>query len=196
MFVSSTVPFCHRLIEEKGGNLQPEYYLSLLLDYQFYWTALQTYKVVYCCTLAQDLVNWKTVCVPVQYGGSGVHNVVFFNMSLLGKWLWRYAMERNTLWRRIIEAKYGSMWGVGALRAIWGWSMEIYQKGVELLLSTEANYHWNIRFTWPVQDWKLESVASFMDLIYLGSWRTSGADKMCWKPSPRGVLDVRSYYRA
>ena len=147
MFVSSTVPFCHRLIEEKGGNLQPEYYLSLLLDYQFYWTALQTYKVVYCCTLAQDLVNWKTVCVPVQYGGSGVHNVVFFNMSLLGKWLWRYAMERNALWRRIIEAKYGSMWGVGALRAVWGWSMEIYQKGVELLLSTEANYRWNIRFT-------------------------------------------------
>ena len=39
--------------------------------------------------------------------------MVLFNKSLLGKWLWRYAMERNALWRRIIEAKYGSMW--------WGW---------------------------------------------------------------------------
>ena len=139
MFVSSTVPFCHRLIEEKGGNLQPEYYLSLLLDYQFYWTALQTYKVVYCCTLAQDLVNWKTVCVPVQYGGSGVHNVVFFNMSLLGKWLWRYAMKRNALWRRIIEAKYGSMWGgwcsTGLMGLVYGNISERGGKTFILLLS-------------------------------------------------------------
>lgn len=64
------------------------------------------------------------------------------------------------------------------------------------LLSSEANYHWNISFARPVQDWQLESVASFMDLIYFGSWRRNGVDKICWKPSTRGVFYVCSYYRA
>ena len=66
----------------------------------------------------------------------------------------------------------------------------------KLLLSSEANYHWNIRFTQLVQDWELESVASFMDVIYFGSWRRNGLDKICWKLSTRGVFDVFSYYRA
>ena len=35
-----------------------------------------------------------------------------------------------------------------------------------------------------------------MDLIYSGSWRRNEVDKMYWKLSPRGVFDVRSYYRA
>ena len=63
-------------------------------------------------------------------------------------------------------------------------------------LSSEANYHWNIQFTRPVQVWELKSVVSFMDLIYSGSWRRNGVDKIFWKLSSRGVFDVRSYYRA
>ena len=66
----------------------------------------------------------------------------------------------------------------------------------ELLLSSEANYHWNIGFTRPIQDWELESVISFMDVIYFGSWRSSGVDKICWKLSTRVVFDVHSHYRA
>ena len=65
----------------------------------------------------------------------------------------------------------------------------------ELLLSSEANYHWNIGFTRPIQDWELESVISFMDVIYFGSWRSSGVDKICWKLSTRVVFDVHSHYR-
>ena len=35
VFVSCTVPFCHRWVEEKGGNLQSEYRLSLFLTINF-----------------------------------------------------------------------------------------------------------------------------------------------------------------
>ena len=34
-----------------------------------------------------------------------------FNSALLGKWLWRYGLETNALWRRVIEGKYGNDWG-------------------------------------------------------------------------------------
>ena len=57
----------------------------------------------------------------------------------------------------------------------------------ELLSSSRANYHYKISFTRPVQDWELESVASFIDLIYSGSWR-SGADKISFRNSLLGVF--------
>jgi hypothetical protein len=30
-----------------------------------------------------------------------------FNLALLGKWLWRYATEREAYWRSVVEVKYG-----------------------------------------------------------------------------------------
>ena len=43
-------------------------------------------------------------------GRVGYRNLRRFN---LGNWLWRYGTERELLWRRVIEAKYGSDWGRG-----------------------------------------------------------------------------------
>ena len=40
-------------------------------------------------------------------GGLGVRNMVPFNHALLGKWLWRFRVEDNNLWRRVLAAKFG-----------------------------------------------------------------------------------------
>jgi hypothetical protein len=45
------------------------------------------------------------------FGGLGVRNMVMFNKALMGKWLWRYALERDALWRKVVDFKYGSMRG-------------------------------------------------------------------------------------
>jgi hypothetical protein len=41
-----------------------------------------------------------------------VQNFLMFNRPLLGKWFWRYAYEREVLWRLVVDVKYGSLWGV------------------------------------------------------------------------------------
>lgn len=45
------------------------------------------------------------------WGGLGVRNMIQFNRALLGKWLWRFAMERDALWRKVVDIKYGSTRG-------------------------------------------------------------------------------------
>jgi hypothetical protein len=37
--------------------------------------------------------------------------MIQFNRALLGKWLWRFAMEMDALWRKVVDIKYGSMSG-------------------------------------------------------------------------------------
>ncbi len=57
------------------------------------------------------LVRWDHVCSPIDCGGLGVKNLTLFNKALLGKWLWRFGVEKHHLWRRVIVAKYGMEWG-------------------------------------------------------------------------------------
>ena len=57
------------------------------------------------------LVNWQQVCSPLQDGGLGIRNLSVFNKALLGKWLWRYPIESDSLWHQVVDSKYGSQWG-------------------------------------------------------------------------------------
>ncbi|XP_057453105.1 uncharacterized protein LOC130744965 [Lotus japonicus] len=51
-------------------------------------------------------VQWEKVCRPVNEGGLGVKDWNRFNWSLLGKWRWRMMKEEDSLWCRILSAKY------------------------------------------------------------------------------------------
>jgi len=57
------------------------------------------------------LVNLSKVCSPISEGGLGVRNLLVFNRALLGKWMWRYGIERDAWWRIVVDSKYGSLWG-------------------------------------------------------------------------------------
>ena len=54
-----------------------------------------------------NLVNWETVSKSKRCGGLGVGNITSKNVALLGKWLWRFPLEFNSLWHKIIVSKFG-----------------------------------------------------------------------------------------
>jgi hypothetical protein len=60
------------------------------------------------------LVKWDTVCTPKAEDGLGIRSLVLFNRALLGKWMWRFGLEKHHLWHRVLVAKFGIETGGGA----------------------------------------------------------------------------------
>jgi hypothetical protein len=54
-------------------------------------------------------VSWKDICRPKEDGGLGVRDLKWFNVSLLAKWRWRLLVDDGTLWKNVLEAKYGDV---------------------------------------------------------------------------------------
>ena len=103
------------LIKSTLSNL-PTYFLSLFpipanvanrierLQRNFLWGSFGDDPKIH-------LVKWATVCSPISLGGLGIRKIRLFNEALLGKWLWRFGIEEDVLWRQVIEIKYGCVWG-------------------------------------------------------------------------------------
>ena len=53
------------------------------------------------------LINWEVVCTQKEKGGLGIRKIDLLNKALLGKWIWRFAFEKEILWKKVIRVKYG-----------------------------------------------------------------------------------------
>ena len=53
------------------------------------------------------LVKWDVVCGDKENGGLGIRKFTIMNKALLGKWTWRFASDKEALWKHVLEAKYG-----------------------------------------------------------------------------------------
>lgn len=47
------------------------------------------------------------MCRLVDQGGLGIQSICNLNKVLLNKWLCKFGVDRQVLWRRLIAAKYG-----------------------------------------------------------------------------------------
>jgi hypothetical protein len=197
------------------------------------------------------LVGWDKVCTPKEKGGLGVRRLIPFNKALLGKWFWRFGLEDNKLWRRVLVAKYGADlggWRISHIRSpygcgVWkgimlGW--DDYFQHSELvvglgsrirfwqdkwcgdsalmdrfpILYTCSSQHemtidsvlvrptargpceWNVTFVRDFNDWEIEVVVEFFQLLTTHSPTNEGPDGLRWKLRKDGILDSRSFYYA
>ena len=62
------------------------------------------------------VVKWDIVCLDKRKSGLGVRCLHSLNKALLYKWIWRFAKERDALWREVICGKFGEFDG--------GWCFE------------------------------------------------------------------------
>ncbi len=56
--------------------------------------------------------------------------------------------------------------------------------------------HWEVNFTRLIKDWELESVSSFLDLLYSVIVHRYEEDKLIWKLSLDKGFQVKSFYNA
>uniref|UniRef100_A0A2N9F9B1 Reverse transcriptase zinc-binding domain-containing protein n=1 Tax=Fagus sylvatica TaxID=28930 RepID=A0A2N9F9B1_FAGSY len=102
------------------------------------------------------------------------------------KWLWRYATEPMSLWRRVVASKYGSQWGGwcsnqgraphGSLRDSFPVLFRL-ARNQEAIVADYLHVHghthsWDIEFSRSVQDWEVAVVDTFMEPSPLFSWRS------------------------
>jgi hypothetical protein len=65
-------------------------------------------------------VNWARICTPIKSGSLRVRNLIQFNRALLRKWLWLYGMDREALWRLVVETKYDRSRGCWCFKEVTG----------------------------------------------------------------------------
>jgi len=52
------------------------------------------------------MAKWEMVSRPKDLGGLGIINTRLMNDCLLMKWIWKILQESDTLWFKILKAKY------------------------------------------------------------------------------------------
>uniref|UniRef100_A0A2N9IY25 FF domain-containing protein n=1 Tax=Fagus sylvatica TaxID=28930 RepID=A0A2N9IY25_FAGSY len=65
----------------------------------------------------------------------------------------------------------------------------------DLMSLVNGMIHWDVLFTRSVQDWELESISSFMDILYSTPVQGAREDKLSWGNSGSKVFTVKCFYR-
>ncbi|KAL4280566.1 hypothetical protein GQ457_03G000290 [Hibiscus cannabinus] len=89
----------------------PIYYLSILQLPSSVYKKLQSLMSNFLWGSSSEKrkihwMKWTDICCPKFLGGLGVIDPKFQNRALLGKWVWKFANEKDNLWQQIIRCKY------------------------------------------------------------------------------------------
>ncbi|CAN6675688.1 unnamed protein product [Malus baccata var. baccata] len=156
-------------------------------------------------------VSKEVLGLPKDMGGLGFRNFQEFKDALLAKQCWRLLTEPNSLWARVIKARYFPhcffLEAKKGARASWAWSSLL--AGRELLASGS---HWQIMSGDDVRVWNdrwLPSLPSGHPLP-LGSTSVTSSlraiqdtiigdsrwkDRLVWAANRNGKYSVKSGYR-
>ena len=72
----------------------------IAIQRRFLWNGNSTKR-------AMPIVAWNIIELPKSLGGLGIGNIHQKNAGLLFKWVWRFLREPESLWRQVVQIKYG-----------------------------------------------------------------------------------------
>ncbi|RVW70345.1 putative ribonuclease H protein [Vitis vinifera] len=151
------------------------------------------------------LVKWEVVCTDKDKGGLGLRKLAMLNKALLGKWIWRYACDKDNLWKQVIKVKYGQEglgWrpkkangavGVGVWKEIWKesewcWGNMIFRED-----QSSGQGNWNLNFLRDFNDWELDLVGDFLHILR-GHKPSLEEDSVLWRKGRSGQFRVKEAY--
>uniref|UniRef100_A0A803PSR8 Reverse transcriptase domain-containing protein n=1 Tax=Cannabis sativa TaxID=3483 RepID=A0A803PSR8_CANSA len=123
---------------------------------------------------ADHLVAWDELCKPRSEGGLAIGRLELRNKGLLMKWLWRYPLEPNSLWHKVIKSHYGkaynfwdTKWGVQASpRGSWK-DISDYYGEYNRLVKFKVGNGANIRFWEDVWIGGSSLKEQFLDVVVI-----------------------------
>uniref|UniRef100_A0A2N9FT22 Reverse transcriptase domain-containing protein n=1 Tax=Fagus sylvatica TaxID=28930 RepID=A0A2N9FT22_FAGSY len=169
-----------------------------------------------------NLIRWDTVCSPIDKGGLGVCKLVPFNRALLGK----SVVEVWNGGESFMEASDGSpLWGgwwglvhspvgMGDRVHLWHdrWCGDMVLKEVfptlfscaihkdallsEVMVRQYGRVIWNVTFGRNFNDWEMDRVATFLNMLEAKSPIREVVDGSWWHLRRNGRFDIRSWYGA
>jgi hypothetical protein len=54
------------------------------------------------------LANWQLVAQKKEVGGFGISDMRNLNLSLLSSWIFRYGLQSESIWVKIVDHKYNT----------------------------------------------------------------------------------------
>ena len=119
------------------------------------------------------LVPWKMVVRAKIKGGLGIGLVKERNKALLFKWLWRFPLEQESLWTKVIKSKFGlhsNRWDAGlasrsTYRSPWKFISSLYDDFRHLVCFKVGDER-RIRF-WEDVWWDGKALANRFDDLYM-----------------------------
>ena len=68
------------------------------------------------------------VCEDKEKGGLGIRKLTLLIKALLGKWIWRFACDKEALWKQVLVAKYGQEdYGLGTKKAVGAFRVGVWK---------------------------------------------------------------------
>ncbi|WMV19385.1 hypothetical protein MTR67_012770 [Solanum verrucosum] len=143
--------------------------------------------------------------LPKKFGGLGIKNLDTHSKTLGMKWLWKYANDKETLWGRVIEAKYEeedrwmtkeitTPYGVNlwrSIRDLWN-ELKCFFKIKSTMAELWTTEGWRFNFRRQFNDWEIPRMADFINKIE--QFSGLGIDELWWKGDEKGTYEVSKAY--
>ncbi|GJR42997.1 RNA-directed DNA polymerase, eukaryota, reverse transcriptase zinc-binding domain protein [Tanacetum coccineum] len=130
-------------------------------------------------------VKWNTILLDRDKGGLGVGSLLAKNQGLLGKWKWRFLIEKKSLWREVINEFYGNDEGFGSL------PISYHVKGIwHDIIKATSSIGWELLMVCTPRGRAIDELSSLISLIGNLSLDSNGIDKWMWTGDVSGKFKI------